>query len=83
MPSSLSPPLKASSALSLMAFYFHFCQLRPLRGALKSAKDEIEDLTQKLGRALKTNKRLQNTAEDLQMELGRKDVELEKLFKER
>ncbi|EDO39485.1 predicted protein [Nematostella vectensis] len=58
-------------------------ELRPLREAVKSAKNDHQELTQKLERAMQTNSKLQSTAERLQMELGRKDVELEKLIKDR
>ncbi|KAK3746553.1 hypothetical protein QZH41_017036, partial [Actinostola sp. cb2023] len=58
-------------------------ELRPLREAFKNAKDDLRDSSQQLDRAMKSNKKLQHTAEHLQKELGRKDVELEKLEKER
>jgi len=54
-----------------------------MREALKNAREEIQDVSQQLERVMKANKKLQNTAESLQMELGRKDVELEKLEHER
>lgn len=58
-------------------------ELRPLREALSDAQVDREGMSVQLERLLSANKELQDNIEVLQTELGRKQVEFEKLLEGR
>ncbi|XP_022799550.1 coiled-coil domain-containing protein 150-like [Stylophora pistillata] len=58
-------------------------ELRPLREALSDAQVDREGMSVQLERLLSANKELQDNIEVLQTELGRKQVEFEKLLEAR
>lgn len=57
--------------------------MRPLREALSNAQVDRERMSDQLERLLSANKELQDNMEVLQTELGRKQMEFEKLLEER